>query len=200
MSFMNKKFALTFAELALVMAIIGITAAITIPQLKKHSQRTELGVQLQKAYLNLEDVADNAIMTEGPMRNWDFSSNKVFFEKYFVPNLRTIKVENNGSCGDEECYVITMDGAKMSVANCGSNKCQVYVDVNGDNLPNLAGKDQFRFQFTKSGDDDYYLPETVRPLENGVEHELAMHGWRFSTNLWNCEPGSAASYNGSCKY
>ena len=100
MSFYNKKTALTYAELALVMAIIGIVAALTIPQLKKHSQRSELAAMAQKAYLNLEDVADNAIMTEGPMRNWDFSSNKVFFEKYLEPNLRYTQKEYNGSCAN----------------------------------------------------------------------------------------------------
>lgn len=196
----NKSRALTYAELALVMAIIAMTASLTIPQLKKHSQRTELGIQAQKVYLNLEDVADNAVMTEGPMRNWDFSSNKSFFEKYLVPNIRTTKVVNNGTCGNEECYLYTADGAKISVANCDGSKCQAYVDVNGDNLPNLTGKDQFRFQYTKDGDDEYYLPETVKPLKNGVEAELAAHGWHFSVDLWDCSPSNAAQYNGSCKY
>lgn len=197
--FFNKKSkAMSFAELVVVFAIIGTISAITIPSLKRYSQRTELGEQAKKVYLNLEDAADNAILTEGPMRNWNMSSNKVFFEKYLEPNIRHTRVTNNGSCGDEACSIITVDGALLSVAKCNGTSCQVYADVNGSKFPNLAGKDQFRFQFTKSGDDSYYRPESIQPLKDSVESELRKHNWKFSDKLWDCT--TASSYNGSCQY
>ena len=45
----NKKLkAMTYVELALVLTIIGVIAAMTIPQLKKYSQRTDYEKRVQK--------------------------------------------------------------------------------------------------------------------------------------------------------
>ncbi len=177
----KKNRAMTFAELALVLTIIGVISALVLPGLKKYSQKTELGEQTRNVYLTLEDMLDNAILSEGPIRNWDFDSS-TFFERYVVPNVKYTSASKS--------YVYTMDGAKLTLLSCDGSMCQIQADVNGDKYPNLSGKDIHVFQITKDGDDDYYRPETVQPLEGSAAELLRLHNWKFSDNLWDCTSNS----------
>ena len=193
------KKAMTFGEIIVVLMILGVLASVTIPGLKKYSQKTELGELGRKSFLNIEDAVDNAILTEGPVRNWDFSSSANFFNKYIEPNIRHTKVDTASNS------LITSDGSSIKVIACSESDneatlsyCQLEVDVNGNKAPNLDGKDKFRFQISKNGNHAYYVSESVKPLQNSVGEQLAKNNWKFSDNLWNCDPASA--YTGGCVY
>lgn len=176
--FFNKtKRALSFAELIIVLVIIGTIAAITIPGMKKHSQRSELAVQCKKVYLLLEDAVDNAILSYGPIRSWSMSSNKFVFDTYIAPNL---KMNSSVSTGDNNCYAVTPSGIKISVTECSGTICLFHVDVNGTSRPpNLVGKDVFEFQLNKAD-------ENVVPSSYGGADLLRQNNWKFTDNLWNC--------------
>ncbi len=178
----KKSKALSYVELILVIGLIGVVSALTIVPFKRHSQRKELGHLAHKAYLTLEDVADNAILTNGPMRNWNMSSNSGFCNTYLLPNTKT----SSANCSGDSPYVITKDNMKMTVAECNGNFCHVHVDVNSDLPPNKYGKDLFEFQFTKVRQDSYLIAESVRPYCK-TERHLMNHNWEFSDTLWNCQ-------------
>ena len=56
----NKAFAFTLAETLIVMGIIGVVAALTIPNLNSSTADKEKVAKLQKIYSNLNDAVGRA--------------------------------------------------------------------------------------------------------------------------------------------
>lgn len=168
---LKKKKGSTYVEVIMALTLIGVIAALTIPGVRKHSQQKELGELAHKAYLTINDAVDNAILEEGPMRDWDFSSNATFVSKYLAPNINTISVSGTS--------LVSKDGMRMDVAECNGNFCHVHVDINGGKAPNIIGKDFFEFQVNKN-------EENVIPAGYGGADILMRNGWKFTPALWNC--------------
>lgn len=179
----DKKNAMTYIELIMVIAIIGTVSAVSLPALKRHSQKTEFAALAKKAYTDLEDAMDNAVLTEGPMRNWDFSSNATFCSKYLAPNMNVMK--NN--CDATTPSITTRSMMTMQVAECDGSFCHVHVDVNGSKRPNLVGKDLFEFQVSRVDKGGIYTAESVQPASHGGANLLRQNGWKFTDRLWRCE-------------
>ena len=66
----NKAFAFTLAETLIVMGIIGVVAALTIPNLNSSTAGKEKVAKLQKIYSNLEDAFGRATAVYGPIEDW----------------------------------------------------------------------------------------------------------------------------------
>lgn len=177
----NKKSAMTYIELVMVIAVIGTVAAVALPTLKRHSQKTEFAALAKKAYMDIEDAMDNATLTEGPMSNWDFSSNTTFCSKYLAPNLTLAK--NNCAASNS---VSTRSLMTMTVAECNGSLCHVHVDVNGQQAPNLVGKDNFEFQVNRVDNGGLNKAETVQPASHGGADLLRRNGWKYTDKLWRC--------------
>ncbi len=60
-------FAFTLAETLIVMGIIGVVAALTIPNLNSSTADKEKVAKLKKVYSNLEDAVGRAEAVYGPM-------------------------------------------------------------------------------------------------------------------------------------
>ncbi len=177
---------MTYVELIMVISIVGVVGAMAIPGLKKHSSKTQMAQLAKKAYFNLEEAMDNAVLSEGPMRNWDFSSNKKFCEKYLAPNLNTMQVSCN-SDDDGASYVLTRDMMRMSVAECNGKLCHIHIDVNDLKGPNKVGKDFFEFQINRVSNGEGQNAEGVQPAGYGGADLLRMNDWQFTDKLWRCE-------------
>lgn len=160
----NKKKAMSFAELITVMVIIGVVSSLTIPGLRKHSQMVEFASLAKKAYANIEDIMDNAIITHGGMKDWDFRSNSTFDSMYVSPFIKT----SGGA---------STDGMTYAVKECDGTFCHVQVDINAGKLPNLPGKDQFKFKVDKD-------EENVVPDSFGGTDLLRKNNWKFTKELW----------------
>ena len=65
----NKAFAFTLAETLIVMGIIGVVAALTIPNLNSSTADKEKVAKLQKIYSNLEDAFGRATAVYGPIED-----------------------------------------------------------------------------------------------------------------------------------
>lgn len=176
----NKKLkAMTYVELALVLTIIGVIAAMTIPQLKKYSQRTEYEKRAQKAYVTLEEVIDNAVMEHGIIKHWaKKSSEENLFSTYFIPYFSVLEQHNNKS-------LTTKDGMTYTLNSCEKNgaialkSCSITADINGkDKEPNLKGKDNFNFKLD-------FVEEKLIPVDE--TEELYNNGWKFTDELWSRE-------------
>lgn len=155
---MNRAF--TLAEVLITLGIIGIVAALTLPNLIEEHQKKETSVKLQKMYSTLNQViqkysADN----ETPIDNFNTSlSEKDFMEEYFAPYLHIVK-----RCSTvEECWGTnspkTLDGKTVITPKysiilssgeiIGLSKHYgmiIYYDINGAKGYNKSGRDIFNF-------------------------------------------------------
>lgn len=160
--------AVSYVEVILVLVIVGVISSISIPALKKHSQKNELGRLTQSAFLRLNQAVDNSILLNGPTRNWSVANSGDFF-KYLLPSFMAL---SKGSA-----HVVTKDKMQFSI-NSGEVKSYttITVDVNGTSVgPNKTGKDIHLFQIKHSNG-------TVEPI--GDTLTLAQNGWKFTDALW----------------
>lgn len=67
---MRKILAFTLAETLIVMGIIGVVAALTIPNLNQSTGDREKVAKLKKEYAVLEDAFGRAVATYGPISRW----------------------------------------------------------------------------------------------------------------------------------
>ena len=66
-----KKAAFTLAETLVVMGIIGVVAALTLPNLNGSTADKEKVAKLQKIYQNLEDALGRTTAVYGPIDEWN---------------------------------------------------------------------------------------------------------------------------------
>ena len=104
-----KALAFTLAETLIVMGIIGVVAALTIPNLNSSTADKEKVAKVKKIYQNLEEAQERAVATYGPMKTWFVSdtSKKVATNKYADRIMEFMKVS-------KDC--------KQSVSGCFQNK------------------------------------------------------------------------------
>ncbi|MBR1681595.1 type II secretion system protein [bacterium] len=68
-------FAFTLAETLIVMGIIGVVAALTLPNLNSSTGDKEKVAKLQKIYSNLNDAYGRATAIYGPLSDWGLTDN-----------------------------------------------------------------------------------------------------------------------------
>ncbi len=166
---MKKLFAFTLAETLVVMGVIGVVAALTLPNLNQSTGNKEKVVKLQKIYSNLNDALGRATAVYGPIEEWcsgltDANCEKRHFEritefmkfsKQCTVSTCLGKFDTGSSDGQSLQYgVILNDGATIgimltkSVASSG----KFYVDLDGLNKgANKHGVDYFTFYYGGQG-------------------------------------------------
>lgn len=83
---LNKYIAFTLAETLIVMGIIGVVAALTIPNLNSSTADKEKVAKVKKIYQNLDDAISRAHAVYGPQDEWysgktEAERYKIFFER-----------------------------------------------------------------------------------------------------------------------
>ena len=170
--FAGSKNGFTLAEVLIVLTIIGIIAAITIPIVISSINNQKFITGLQKANNTFSNVI-NASQADVKMESWDFSKDTTNLAKtYIVPYLNVAKnCENGEGCfasgytfkdGSQDIdyntssdyyKIMTTDG--VSIAIKGTQGCtgenlsvciDYIVDTNGVEPPNKWGKDVHAFQ------------------------------------------------------
>lgn len=175
MSFFKKLKAMTYSELAIVLTIIGVIAALTVPSLKRYSQRSEYEKRAQKAYVTLEEAIDNAVMEHGIMKYWGKIGVNNIFPTYIVPYLSTMTNVSASS-------ITTKDGINYTLVSCTATgevikACKIQIDTNGlRKEPNIEGKDRFIYEMN-------FEEEKLIPLDDA--DTLFKNGWKFTDELWN---------------
>ena len=168
-----KKSAFTLAETLIVMGIIGVVAALTLPNLNSSTGNKEKVAKVKKIYSNLNDAFRRAEAIYGPSDTWlngVSGSNFDISKRYAERLLEFIKVskvcENKAGCwhntplgGPEGAYAlqskfdtnvndyrfILADGTSIDL-----NFNQIFfVDIDGPNKgKNSMGEDVFMFRIT----------------------------------------------------
>ncbi len=101
MTYLKKTIAFTLAETLVVMGIIGVVAALTIPNLNQSTGDREKVAKVKKVYSNLEDAFGRAQAVYGPYDEWfDLNDWKATEKRDAERILEFMKVSKN--CGQDE--------------------------------------------------------------------------------------------------
>ena len=162
----------TLAEVLITLGIIGVVAALVMPNLVANLQRQYFKAKLKKSYSILLNALLEMERDSGQrVSPTDYNSVKFIysFKNYFklakdcgmrecVPqtgcNYKTYNKHSEISCGllDDGQFIL-LDGSMILLENpSGVSKVLISVDVNGyKNLPNILGVDLFTFQLMSDG-------------------------------------------------
>ena len=160
----------------ITLVIIGVIAALTIPNLMQKYQEQATVKKVQKFYSNLANAYTLVIKDNGPANEWNSSiENPVgIYETIIKPYFKITKdcgVSNTGNCvanvrykelnnnlttnfgASTHLYKVTLEdgGVVMTRGHEATSSIDiiVYYDVNGANGPNQYGKDLFMFYIKK---------------------------------------------------
>lgn len=128
------KKAFTLAEVLITLGIIGAVAALTMPMLIGHFEKTTTATKLKKFYSVMAQATDKAMSENGDWSTWDYSlSAKDFFNKYYASNLKVVKTMckfsnnrdfrecgNNSSFDNMGRYMVLEDGTVFTLRKNGS--------------------------------------------------------------------------------
>ena len=173
-----KAIAFTLAETLVVMGIIGVVAALTIPNLNQSTGDREKVAKLKKIYSNLEDAFGRATAVYGPVDEWsngiDVSDSEALAGRLTDRITEFMKISKKV---DSQTF-ISADGAEFIVGSSsdfGDNSNHypnmkyygdVYVDIDGPNKgKNQDSYDKFEFSITDQGifpsDTQYYIEDYI---------------------------------------
>ena len=198
---LKKAFAFTLAETLIVMGIIGVVAALTIPNLNSSTADKEKVAKVKKIYSNLNDALGRAQVVYGPVEEWkQLDSTAVaqtarFGERLteFMKVSKNCKMEVNKGClssakvksigavedknydGDNSVYkFITADGTSIYFTSNGA-----FVDIDGPIKGSTQyGKDIFLFQLA----DNDFVPMRKNEFSSYLAELTAGSG--FSASGW----------------
>jgi len=175
-----KKQGFTLAEVLIVLVILGVIAAMTVPSLMNSSNQQIYLTGLQKAYSTLNNAIQLASIEQGetPVKK----DEKQFIDDVLAPVLKVASKDKDKGTGTGPTagkeYVQTQDGVRIYVVNSpnkangcndipadiskvqASTACHtIIVDVNGEKGPNkltgsvIKGKlgDQFFLYVYRNG-------------------------------------------------
>ena len=186
----NKALAFTLAETLIVMGIIGVVAALTIPNLNSSTGEKEKIAKVKKIYQNLEDALGRAQAVYGPFDEWKQLDSNVTAQttrfaqrvtefmkiskdcgmdttgKCFVTKDReingTYSPESQWQYNTDAYKVITADGTCLSFSLLNN---AIYADIDGVTKgSSLWGSDLFVYWIHDNRIDPF-----VRTFENNEQ-------------------------------
>ena len=92
-----KQFAFTLAETLIVMGIIGVVAALTIPSLTNSTNNKDIVAKVRKAHTNLEDAFGRMVGTYGEIDEWGGTLDSNTLGKRMIGSMKLTK-----NCGIAE--------------------------------------------------------------------------------------------------
>src|SRR5574344_790741 len=100
-----KKAAFTLAEVLIVLGIIGVVAAMTLPNLIEKYQKLETVTALKKQYTVLQQVVKRSELDNGSVNDWDYSADALtFYKTYLKPYMQVSKEYINVSKPENLTY------------------------------------------------------------------------------------------------
>ena len=172
---MKKLLAFTLAETLIVIGIIGVVSALTLPNLNSSTGEKEKVAKVKKLYQNLDDAVGRAVAIYGPLNEWKTLDNTLALQTTRFGNRLTEFMKVSKNCGttvNQGCWsktsakylngtstnstisdatanvyrVILADGTSLAITNTA-----LRIDIDGPNKgPNTIGKDIFSFSVNGS--------------------------------------------------
>ena len=168
-----KKQAFTLSEVLITMSIIGIVAALTVPNLVNNYQKEAQAIQIRKAVNEMTNAVDMLITEEGKTKFSQTSAitNKrhdngqtidgisEFINKHFkvaattgcfAGSYKSISGTSSAfSCNVNSTFLLS-NGNALCITKDGS-QLHVYIDTNGQDKPNISGRDLFAYYINSQG-------------------------------------------------
>lgn len=150
----NKK-AFTLAEVLISLMIMGVVSALTIPQLKSHSDEQKYVALAQKAYNTIVNATTLAETKYGEFQFWDSGKVIDYYKSVMEiqPHSGTLSSTLDGVGGGDRQTVsysfMTADGFYWMVSPGATST--FLVDVNGIQPPNIVGIDGHNFYVKNEG-------------------------------------------------
>lgn len=95
----------TLAEVLITLTIIGVIAAITIPNLMQKHRKHEIEVGVKAAYSIIQNAVKMSISENGPVDSWNYSGTATFAQNYILPYLKVQKICGfNSSSAPHGCF------------------------------------------------------------------------------------------------
>ena len=187
---MKKLLAFTLAETLIVIGIIGVVSALTLPNLNSSTGEKEKVAKVKKIYQNLDDAVGRAQAIYGPLAEWSISSNddddtsSLFGERITEFMKISKKVDNwtyilaDGTLIWVASYLLRNGVCDGASAYPGQSFCySIEVDIDGQNKgKNLFGYDKFNFLATENG----VLPDDTE-IKNSNKAAYAENGEYYAT-------------------
>lgn len=128
MTEINKK-AFTLAEILMVLVIIGIIAAMTIPSLVQNFTKQKTTAKVKTAYAALSSAYNTAIAQNGSPETWGWtdestanSNGAITALNVIIPNFKILKKCDTGKgCFPPSVTYKRLDGANSSYGNFDDN-------------------------------------------------------------------------------
>ena len=201
---MKKFVAFTLAEVLVTLGIIGVVSALTVPNLVKNHQKHVYVTQLRKTTSEIEQAFKNALVenrTTSLREARVFSGGAgTFLQGYLETNILCSGASKsdclntgdytkiNGDAlnlgatlgvADYQCAVLK-DGAAVCIKNNGN---EMYVDINGKQGPNIAGRDLYKLYFQDNG--KFIVKHPAHAYFPTVDEEnaytkLVVDGWEMN--------------------
>lgn len=173
----------TLAEALIVLGVIGIVSAMTIPTIIQNYREKVLVNKLKESYSIFSQAYKLAVNEYDSPESWDiglFASHEgaVKVYNYFKPFLK-LGQDCNGEYGCFAKSYKTFSGEQY-----GDYCAMLYIDVNGYDLPNVAGIDYFGFIIT---------PESVIPLGRPDDSASVGNGYTCTYNGNNSGNGTGCT-------
>ena len=161
------KKAFTLAEVLITLGIIGVVAALTLPNIVGYYKRKESSVRIKKFYSIMEQAIRLSEIDNAEVMYWekesmdtddpDFGTNNPkktlkYFLSYIEPYLKYTSYDTKGEyIGDgnepSELRIKMADGSLVYLFN--GSCIDMVLDVNGKKAPNKWGYDLFDFLLCK---------------------------------------------------
>ncbi len=180
----TKAIAFTLAETLIVMGIIGVVAALTLPNLNSSTGEKEKIAKVKKIYSNLNDAVGRAQSVYGPINEW-FANDNTNAKKSkrageriteFMKISKTCGSDTTAGCvttgstknisgqvqmgakelaKDTNYSYITADGSSLVFVSNSDEGTEIYVDIDGPNKGKFTnGVDVFSFSVYLSTDSE----------------------------------------------
>lgn len=185
------KFGFTLAEVLITLGIIGVVAAITIPNLIANQQKKAIGSQIAEAQSILTQAVRQYTANTDEEGSSEFDttlSPQAFAEKYFKPYLKIARIctrieDGCWKTGDFNGYydlaghkmtnvpysIVLNNGMVLGFSKIdGTNLVSIFVDVNGQSKRNVLGKDVFSFYPYNSANLCNTGTEKYKNIKNGI--------------------------------
>ena len=204
----RKAFAFTLAETLIVMGIIGVVAALTIPNLNSSTADKEKVAKLKKVYSNLQDAFGRAEAVYGPYNEW-FQTDTTwatqttrFAERVgeFLKVSKNCGHNVNGTCMTTGQYKniagthyvgtpVSADNYSLILADGTSvlfSPSYIYVDIDGPTKGLFKyGVDLFEFRVDSTNGLHY-----IKDYDNGITTCIGEGAGVYGCEVWVIQNGN----------
>ncbi|MBR1425347.1 type II secretion system protein [bacterium] len=164
---MKKKFAFTMAEVIIVISLLGVIAALTIPNLYYSKTKHEYATRIKRFYSKMDNAIAQMELEKGSFKdmhrpddgedtgNGSEANNRLAYLWYMenIDPYMEHKFIKNPDSNTPKIYF--SDGSSLYITRGGC--LDLHYDVNGDKGSGKAGREQFTFLICFSDYDRNYF-------------------------------------------